>query len=194
MYTAGCLISRRFRFPSLFSLPWLQRRLKHRSLNRHREAALAPRRSKKIRNQIHGLLRSARNDVEGDTPRNDVVGGGAAPEKPWSLPEPMRLPKQGPRRLRAQTTCPGHDRHERPWTKKCAPSGSVNPEALAIPRFPANAGRGGGNIVLASRKPILLFRLSGLFLLRWAARRFCGLLFQEPPRRRRRQGAVQGGD
>lgn len=34
----------------------------------------------------------------------------------------------------------------------------------------------------ARRKPRLLFRLSGLFLLRLAARKFAGLLFQEPPR------------
>ena len=46
-------------------------------------------------------------------------------------------------------------------------------------------------IVLATRKPALLFRFSVLFLLRLAARRFRGLLFQEPPRKTR-QGAVQG--
>jgi len=45
--------------------------------------------------------------------------------------------------------------------------------------------------VLANRKPRLLFRLSVVFLLRLAERRFCGLLFQEPPRTTRRQGAVQ---
>ena len=32
---------------------------------------------------------------------------------------------------------------------------------------------------------MLLFRLSGVFLLRYAARQFSGLLFQEPPRRTR---------
>ena len=37
----------------------------------------------------------------------------------------------------------------------------------------------------ATRKPILLFRLFGLFLLRLAERKFLGLLFQEPPRRTR---------
>ena len=36
--------------------------------------------------------------------------------------------------------------------------------------------------VLAKRKPMLLFRLVGVFLLRFAERRFCGLLFHEPPR------------
>jgi hypothetical protein len=45
--------------------------------------------------------------------------------------------------------------------------------------------------VLATRKPTLLLRLSGWFLLRLAERRLCGLLFQEPPRRTRRDGAVQ---
>jgi hypothetical protein len=46
--------------------------------------------------------------------------------------------------------------------------------------------------VLAKRKPMLLFRLVGVFLLRFAERRFCGLLFQEPPRRTREEGAGQG--
>ena len=34
----------------------------------------------------------------------------------------------------------------------------------------------------ARRKPMLLFRLSAVFLLRLAERRFSGSLFQEPPR------------
>ena len=47
--------------------------------------------------------------------------------------------------------------------------------------------------VLATRKPRLLFRFVGSFLLRLAERRFCGLLFQEPPRLTRlEQGACQG--
>ena len=46
--------------------------------------------------------------------------------------------------------------------------------------------------VLPTRKPRLLFRLSVVFLLRLAERRFCGLLFQEPPRTPRRQEAVPG--
>ena len=33
-----------------------------------------------------------------------------------------------------------------------------------------------------TRKPMLLFRLSGLFLLRFADRALSGLLFQDPPR------------
>ena len=37
-----------------------------------------------------------------------------------------------------------------------------------------------------TRNPLLSFRLSGLFLLRFAERQFCGLLFQQPPRSRRR--------
>jgi hypothetical protein len=55
-------------------------------------------------------------------------------------------------------------------------------------------------IVLATRKPILLFRFSVLFLLRLAARRFLGLLFvtlkaclrHDDPPRKTRQGIVQG--
>ncbi len=43
-------------------------------------------------------------------------------------------------------------------------------------------GRTGG---LARRKPLLLFRLSGLFLLRFAERTLLGLLFHEPPRNTR---------
>lgn len=39
--------------------------------------------------------------------------------------------------------------------------------------------------VLATRNPLLLFRLSVVFLLRFAERRFLGLLFQDPPRRTR---------
>jgi hypothetical protein len=33
-----------------------------------------------------------------------------------------------------------------------------------------------------TRNPLLSFRLSGLFLLRFAERQFAGLLFQLPPR------------
>ena len=40
--------------------------------------------------------------------------------------------------------------------------------------------------MLAKRKPVLLFRLSGVFLLRLADRLLFGLLFQEPPRSTRR--------
>ncbi len=57
----------------------------------------------------------------------------------------------------------------------CAPGPSVNAPALAV--------KG----VRATRNPSLLFRLSGLFLLRLAERRFLGLLFQEPPRSTRLQ-------
>ena len=39
--------------------------------------------------------------------------------------------------------------------------------------------------VLARRKPMLLLRLDGVFLLRLAERRLSGLLFHEPPRRTR---------
>ena len=41
-------------------------------------------------------------------------------------------------------------------------------------------------VVLARRNPWLLFRLSGVFLLRLAERRLSGLLFQDPPRSTRR--------
>lgn len=34
----------------------------------------------------------------------------------------------------------------------------------------------------AKRNPILLLRLSGVLLLRFDTRQFCGVLFQEPPR------------
>ena len=52
----------------------------------------------------------------------------------------------------------------RPWRlRKCTPAGNT-----------------------ATRKPLLSFRLSGLFLLRFAERQFLGLLFQEPPRSTRR--------
>jgi hypothetical protein len=61
----------------------------------------------------------------------------------------------------------------------CAPDGTV------IPPAPAQS-------VLATRKPMLLLRLSGSFLLRLAERRFCGLLFQEPPRRTRRDWGRSG--
>jgi len=37
-----------------------------------------------------------------------------------------------------------------------------------------------------TRKPLLLFRLSGVFLLRLAERQFVGLLFHDPPRSTRR--------
>lgn len=49
-------------------------------------------------------------------------------------------------------------------------------------REAAGSGKCG---VLARRNPLLLFRLPVVFLLRLADRKFCGLLFQEPPRRTR---------
>lgn len=57
---------------------------------------------------------------------------------------------------------------------------------------PSGSGRGRCRwarfTVLAQRKPTLLLRLSGEFLLRLAARTFVGsLLFQEPPRSTREQ-------
>ena len=64
---------------------------------------------------------------------------------------------------------------------------------VPAPRLTALRHKGKrGYSVLATRKPLLLFRFVGLFLLRFAERRFCGLLFQEPPRRTRREGTMQG--
>ncbi len=49
--------------------------------------------------------------------------------------------------------------------------------------------------MLATRKPLLLFRFPVSFLLRIAERRFLGLLSQEPPRRTRlRQGDDQASE
>jgi len=42
--------------------------------------------------------------------------------------------------------------------------------------------------VLETRKPVLLFRFSGVFLLRLADRVLFGLLFHEPPRSTREAG------
>jgi hypothetical protein len=98
----------------------------------------------------------------------DLAHSGDADRRPW-----RRLSGVNPLAQRQQ---PPGDRH--PLLVKCTPAGTV------IPTAPAKD-------VLAKRKPRLLFRLSVVFLLRLAARRFCGLLFQEPPRTTRRQGAVQ---
>jgi hypothetical protein len=46
---------------------------------------------------------------------------------------------------------------------------------LRLHNIPQGSGR-------ASRKPTLLFRFDGVSLFRWAERRFCPLLFQDPPR------------
>ncbi len=50
--------------------------------------------------------------------------------------------------------------------------------ALARPA-PHDTGR---SAYPAHRNPVLLFRFTGSFLLRFETRTFCGLLFQEPPR------------
>ena len=69
-------------------------------------------------------------------------------------------------------------RHDRPWT---AHAHSARPWAGGL-RLRA---------VPATRKPALSFRFPAVFLLRFAERRFCGLLFHEPPRNTRRSGAGQ---
>ena len=87
-------------------------------------------------------------------------------------------PKTGAAAYAAAADAPVLAHHGRPWTLNGTPGGTVIPPALA-------------ESVLARRKPMLLFRLSAVFLLRFAERAFSGLLFQEPPRSTRRQGAVQ---
>ena len=47
------------------------------------------------------------------------------------------------------------------------------------------SGPRGAKVPEAIRNPMLSLRLSGVFLLRFAARQFLGLLFHEPPRRTR---------
>lgn len=46
-------------------------------------------------------------------------------------------------------------------------------------------------VVLAKRKPLLLLRLSGVFLLRLAERKLFALLFHEPPRSTRLSQGMQ---
>ena len=71
-------------------------------------------------------------------------------------------------------------------------TGSWTPANLTpFIREPTDSGLPDGNAGgLASRNPRLLFRLSGVFLLRLAERTLRGLLFQEPPRFTRRQTLV----
>lgn len=68
----------------------------------------------------------------------------------------------------SRTTLAAH-----PWTHRCSPAAMLGATALA-------------QVVLAIRNPLFELRLSGVFLLRFAERRFTGLLFQEPPRSTRR--------
>jgi hypothetical protein len=67
----------------------------------------------------------------------------------------------------------------------CTPDATVIAPALAKKSVLA------ANTTRATRKPRLLFRLSGSFLLRFDERRLSGLLFQEPPRTTREDGADQ---
>lgn len=63
------------------------------------------------------------------------------------------------------------------------------PYLTSLTRRPANSGLGRLPMRKCmrkhTRKPLLLLRLSGAFLLRFATRQFSGLLFQEPPRKTR---------
>ena len=65
------------------------------------------------------------------------------------------------------------------------PDATVIAPALATQVSPGWWSVLAGKRARPTRKPLLLFRLSGSFLLRLAARMFLGLLFQEPPRRTR---------
>ena len=80
----------------------------------------------------------------------------------WHRPSP-------PRRARGAVPAAHHDP---PWTL------IARPPAPWRRRFRPLSVR-------ATRKPLLLFRLPVVFLFRFAARRFLGLLFQEPPRKTR---------
>jgi hypothetical protein len=72
-----------------------------------------------------------------------------------------------------------------PWTARGAADDSVKP---AVQAYPLTKQR---SAVLERRKPLLLLRLSGVFLLRLADRRFCGLLLlNDPPRRTRDFGCL----
>ena len=97
---------------------------------------------------------------------------------------PAPVGRDGPRTdagvVDRQPVAPSH--HEQPWTlywhARCDRDriGSGHPDELGLSSVLA------GKTTRATRKPLLLFRLSGSFLLRFAARMFLVLLFQEPPR------------
>ena len=102
----------------------------------------------------------------------------------WTSLAGLRLPKGN-----RPAVAPNH--HEQPWTlywrarlgeaklpKECDRDriGSGHPDEPSLSSVLA------GERTRATRNPMLLFRLSGSFLLRFAARMFLGLLFQDPPR------------
>ena len=72
------------------------------------------------------------------------------------------------------------------WSLSVPLSTAILPPKSGLPNFvqslDARTDRPIRGSVLARRKPRLLFRFVGVFLFRLAERRFCGLLFQEPPR------------
>jgi hypothetical protein len=93
----------------------------------------------------------------------------------------MGLPKQAPPRYRA------------PISTRALTMVIMNgPERLSCAPIVTVIAMARAQSVLATRKPMLSLRLSGWFLLRLAERRFCGLLFQEPPRRTRKDGGRSG--
>src|SRR5258708_381465 len=90
-----------------------------------------------------------------------------------------RSPHGGPRgRRQPAGVRPPHS----PWPPPAATS--------AHPRAPCPAWFWHGG-VLATRKPMFVFRFRGSFLFRPPERTFPGLLFQEPPRRTREAGGGQ---
>jgi hypothetical protein len=102
------------------------------------------------------------------------------------VPDPERRPA-------AYHTGPGYSVLGRsaPLTeRKWGNSGGREQAAIVFSRWhrpplreaAAVSGRLGGGVDAAQRNPLLVFLLSGLFLLRFAARTLFWLLFQEPPR------------
>jgi hypothetical protein len=86
-----------------------------------------------------------------------------------AAPPPLDRDASGAAGLRRITVKRRTAHHGRPWTP------------VAHPRAPWGAQFGLSG-VLARRNPLLLFRLSVVFLLRFAERTLRGSLFQEPPR------------
>ncbi len=98
-----------------------------------------------------------------------------------------------PRRIRRRfwllpNTNSGATQEIRSWTAHGTLAGSVKPA------IPADGGFAPG-VVLEKRKPLLLLRLSGELLLRFADRRLSGLLLlNEPPRNTRLVDRIPAGE